>query len=285
MRKVLLAILLLQALAVSPAAAQSTVPVLRYIPPTNATQIGTGRPDDYSFSGFNGSVQIYPFQPFTGDIRQGFETTLLRHWIATQYQEQNRSALQFAAASVPGAELALVATFMETGYVRLHRRVLVVAGSHAAIIDASAGTQQSFALLSQHLGELGNSLRVEAARAPAPLTVAGGRAVAGLYQGMAMKVTVNTIGGGLYNKPALHYYLFSADGRVYRKYDFPPVQAANIASFDFDAAERVDRSNSGRYTIDNGKLMIRMQDQLSDIVTEPPRDGVLMINSVTYRRQ
>jgi hypothetical protein len=60
-----------------------------------------------------------------------------------------------------------------------------------------------------------------------------------------MKVTVNTIGGGLYNKPALHYYLFSADGRVYRAYDFPPVAAANIELFDFDGAERTDRMNSG----------------------------------------
>jgi hypothetical protein len=122
-------------------------------------------------------------------------------------------------------------------------------------------------------------------RAPAALTGAGGRAVAGLYQGMAMKVTVNTIGGGLYNKLALHYYLFSVDGRVYRRYDFPPVAAANIASFDFDAAEQADRSNSGRYTIDSGRLIIRMKDQLPEIVTEPPRNGVLMINSVTYQRQ
>jgi hypothetical protein len=291
MRNALLAILvlqifLLQALAVTPAAAQSTVPVLRYTPPANAIQIGTGRPDDYNFTGFNGSVQIYPFQPFTGNIQQAFQTNLLRQWIAPQYQEQNLGgAPQFAAASVPGADLTLVATFLETGYVRIRRRVLIIAGNHAAIVDASAGTQQSFAALSQYLGVLGDSLRVDTARAPAPLTVAGGRAVAGLYQGMAMKVTVNTIGGGLYNKPALHYYLFSADGRVYRKYDVPPVAPANIASFDFDAAEQADRSNSGRYTIDNGRLIIRMQDQLPDIVTEPPRDGVLTINSVTYKRQ
>ena len=286
MRNAHLAIFILQALAMTDAAAQSTVPVLRYTPPMNAVQIGSGLPDDYSFSGFNGSVQIYPFRPFTGDIQQGFQTNLLRHWIAPQYQEQNLGgAPQFAGASVPGADLALVATFLETGYVRLRRRVLIVAGNHAAIIDASAGTEQSFAALSQYLGALGDSLRVEAVRAPAPLTVPGGRSVTGLYQGTAMKVTVNTIGGGLYNKPALHYYLFSVDGRVYRRYDFPPVAAANIASFDFDAAEQADRSNSGRYTIDNGKLVIRMQDQLPDIVTEPPRNGVLTINSVTYQRQ
>src|SRR5205814_7567404 len=110
----------------------------------NATQIGTGRPDDYSFSGFNGSVQIYPFQPFSGTIQQDFRSNLLRHWIAPQYQEQNLGgAPQFIAASVPCDDVVLVATFLETGYVRLRRRVLIVAGNHAAIIDASSGTQQS----------------------------------------------------------------------------------------------------------------------------------------------
>jgi hypothetical protein len=99
------------------------------------------------------------------------------------------------------------------------------------------------------------------------------------------KVAVNPIGGGVFNKPAVHYYLFSADGRVYRKYDSPPVALVNIASFDFDTAEQADRSNSGRYTINSGRLIIRMEDQLRDIITEPPRDGVLTINSVRYQRQ
>jgi len=286
MRKVLLAILVLQALAVTDAAAQSTVPVLRYTPPANATQIGTGRPDDYTFIGFNGALQVYPFRPFTGDIRAAFQMSLLRDWITPQYQEQNiGDTPQFMNIAVPGADLAMFVTFLETGYVRVHRRVLIVAGAYAAIIDASAGTQQSFAALLPYLAAVGNSLRVDAARAPAALTVEGGRAVAGLYQGVEIKVTVNTIGGGFINKPALLFYLFSADGRVYRKYDSPPVAAANIASFDFGAAEQGDRSNSGRYTIDGGKLIIRMEDQLPDIVTDPPKDGVLTINQVTYRRQ
>src|SRR5262249_49350658 len=104
-------------------------------------------------------------------------------------------------------------------------------------------------------------------------------------QGIAMKVMVNTIGGGLYRQRASHYYLFSADGRVYRRYDFPPIAAANIASFDFDAAEQTDRPNAGRYTIDGGQRVSRVGDQQRDIGTAPPRDGVLTINAVDYRRQ
>jgi hypothetical protein len=285
MPNALLVVLALLVFPVIDAAAQSTVPVLRYSPPANAIQIGTGSPDDYTFTGFNASLQIYPFRPFVGNIQQGFQATLLRDWIAPRYKEQGVSQLQFTSWPMQGADLVIVADFLETGYVRLRKRLLIVAGDYAAIIDASSGTQQSFAALLPYLVALGSSLRVEATRAPDALTPAAGRAIAGLYQGMAMKVTVNTIGGGLYNKPALHYYLFSADGRVYRKYDFPPVAAANIELFDFDAAERTDRMNSGRYTIDGGRLIIRIQDQLPDIVTTPPSDGALTINSVTYQRQ
>jgi len=270
---------------VTDAAAQSTVPVLRYSPPANAIQIGTGLPDDYTFTGFNASLQIYPFRPFTGNIQQGFQATLLRDWIAPRYKEQGVSQLQFTSWPMQGADLVIVGDFLETGYVRLRKRLLIVAGDYAAIIDASSGTQQSFAALVPYLVALASSLRVEVTRAPAALTPVAGRAVAGLYQGMAVKVTVNTIGGGLYNKPALHYYLFSADGRVYRKYDFAPVAADNTELFDYDEAERIDRMNSGRYTIDGGRLIIRMQDQLPDIVTTPPSGGALTINSVTYQRQ
>ncbi len=286
MRNALLAILVLEVLAVTHAAAQSSVPVLRYTPPANATQVGMGQPADYNFNGFNGSLQVYQFRPFTGDIEQAFRANLLRDWISPRYQEQQiGGAPQFTAASIPGADRVFAATFLETGYVRLRWRAVIVSGNYAAIIDASAGTQQSFAALSKSIDALGSSLRIETARVPAALATADGRAVAGRDQGPAMKVTVNTIGGGLYRQPALHFYLFSADGRVYRRYDFPPVAAADIASFDFDAAEQSDQPNAGRYTIDGGRLIIRMGDQQPDIVTDPPRDGALTINAVTYHRQ
>jgi hypothetical protein len=271
---------------VSDAAAQSSVPLLRYAPPANATQVGMGMPADYSFNGFNASLQVYQFRPFTGDIRQAFQTNLLRDWISPRYQEQNVGGTpQFAAPAIPGADFALTVAFLETGYVRYRWRAVIVSGNYAAILDASSGAQQSFAALSQSLDVLGGSLRIETARAPAALTTADGRAVAGLYRGTAMRVTVNTIGGTLYRTPALLFYLLSADGRVYRRYDFPPVEAASIAAFDFDAAEMSDRPNSGRYAIEGGRLIIRMGDQQPDIVTVPPRNGVLTIDQVDYQRQ
>jgi hypothetical protein len=97
---------------------------------------------------------------------------------------------------------------------------------------------------------------------------------------------VDTIRGGHSNLSALHYYLFSAGGRVYRQYDFPPGPGGNIALFDFDAAELSDRQNSGRYTVDGGELIIRMEGQQPEtIVTNVPTKGIVTIYGVPYERQ
>jgi hypothetical protein len=276
---------------VTKAAAQSTVPVLRYTPPANAYQSAMAPPDDYAFNGFDASVQIYPFRPFTGNIQQAFQMTLLRDWIAPQHQEENLGAPPaFGTVAVPGADLTMVANFVENivGLPRPHTRMLIIVGNQAAIVDASAGTAQGWQAAMPFLTALGDSLRVEveAVHAPAPLTAAAGRAVAGLYKGITSKTMSNPFGVGVYTTRALLFYLFSADGRVYRHYDALDVPGGNIAHFDFDTAERNDRENSGRYTVDGGKLIIRMEGQQPEtIVTDTPREGRLTINAVHYERQ
>ena len=56
--------------------------------------------------------------------------------------------------------------------------------------------------------------------------------------------------------------------------------------FDFDAAERRDAANSGRYTVDGDKLIIQMGGPAPQtIVTSVPRDGTVTINTVLYKRQ
>jgi len=52
--------------------------VLRYTPPANVFRQAIQPAEDYSFNGFNASLQVYQFRPFTGDIRQGVQRTLLR---------------------------------------------------------------------------------------------------------------------------------------------------------------------------------------------------------------
>ena len=75
-----------------------------------------------------------------------------------------------------------------------------------------------------------------------------------------------------------------ADLRVYHHYDALDVPDGNIAYFDFDAAERNDPRNAGRYLVDGGKLIIHMPGQQS-INTDAPTNGILTIYGVDYRRQ
>lgn len=196
--------------AMTDAAAQSTVPVLRYTPPANAFQAGTGSPDDYAFNGFNASVQVYPFRPFTGNIQQAFQMTLLRDWIALQYQEQNPGEPpQFGIGAVAGADRVIIAQFVEIGYFRLRSRMLIVVENQAAIIDVSAGTEQSSNAAIPFVNAMVASMSVEASCAPTPLTTEAGCGVAG-YMGMAPKGMSYLNAVGTRTISAKSFYLFSA---------------------------------------------------------------------------
>ena len=265
-----------------------TVLILDYIAPANAFRAGA---DDYSFNGFNASAQVYGFRPFSGDIVQAFQMTLLRDWIAPMHREENVGAPpSFQQIAIPGAEFAVAANFVENivGLPKPHMRLLIVARGAAAIFDASAGTAQSWQQAVPYVNAMAGTLRVEAAAAPPRLTRSDGLAVAGLYVGMKSKymaTMVNIIGSG-YWTPALHYYLFSADGRVYRAYDRLDVPGGAIAAFDFDRAERADPVSSGRYTVAGDKLLIQMEgNQPETIVADVPQGGSLTINSTVYNRQ
>ena len=282
-----LTVLALVALMASgPASAQTHV--LRYTPPANVFRSSVPPVDNYAFNGFNAQVQVYEFRQFTGDIAQAFQRTLLREWISPMYQEENVAGPpNFQRTVLPGADLVLTAGFSENrvGLPRPHLRMLIVAGSEAAIVDASAGTVQSWQQAVPALNQMAGTLRVEKGHAPAPLTAAAGRGIAGLYMGIKpkyMATMVNVTGSG-YWQNAAHYYLFSADGRVYRAYD--QLEAPG-GRFDFDAAEHRDAMNSGRYTVDNGKLVIMMKgDDRERIVADVPKDGTLVINTIPYKLQ
>ena len=90
--------------------------------------------------------------------------------------------------------------------------------------------------------------------------------------------------GGFVN--ALHMYLFSENGRVYRAYDDVQAPGGDIGRFDFDEAEVVDPVNSGRYTIEGGQVILRMGERHDETIVVPmPRDGRLTIETVEYRRR
>jgi hypothetical protein len=275
-------------LLAAPAQGQDATHVLHYTAPQNVFRAGIQPAEDYSFNGFNASVQVYQFRPFSGNIQQAFQANLLRDWIAPMHKEENVAGKPaFQKLSIPGADLAIAASFAEArvGLQRPHNRILIIAGNDVALVDASAGTPQSWQQAVQALNQMASTFRVEAVKAPAPLTAAAGNAVAGLYQGMKQKymATMYNVTGSGYYQTALHFYLFSADGRVYRAYD---QLSAPGGRFDFDAAARRDPMNSGRYTVDGGKLILKMnRDNPETIVADAPRDGSVTINTVTYKRQ
>ena len=115
-----------------------------------------------------------------------------------------------------------------------------------------------------------------------------GAKIAGLYVGTKPKYIVDLNGpvGSGTHVPALHYYLFSADGRVYRAYDTLAVPGGDVRRFDFNAAQRADPVNSGRYTVKGNQLTIQMGDQQPEtIITAAPQDNRITIETVLYVRQ
>jgi hypothetical protein len=118
---------------------------------------------------------------------------------------------------------------------------------------------------------------------------AAGRAIAGLYMGFARKYMTDLQRGPAYGyyTNALQYYLFSADGRVYRHYDELKVPGNDPARFDFTGAQREDPVNSGRYAIRGDSIYVRMgtTQQPETFAFRAPSVGSIQIGSVNYKRQ
>lgn len=265
-------------------------PVLRYDAPENFMRSAVYPPDDYVSTLFNASIQVYPFEPFTGDIAETFQRTLLRDRIDAQHREENVASMpQFGRLEIPGAEAVFYANFSENivGLLRPHIRFVIVAGRVAAIVDASANNISLWPRLVPALNGLVHTMRVERASAAPSVTDGPGPAglvIAGLYQGTKPKFMTGLTFQPSYFIPALHFYLFSPTGRVYRAYDEIRAPGGDIRRFDFDAAQRSDPANSGRYTIKNGKLYIKMGDEPM-ISTAAPGGNAVTIESVAYVRQ
>jgi hypothetical protein len=280
---------------VTNAIAQQEIPMLHYDPPPNFYRSAITPPDDYSASEFNAALQVYHFRPFSGNIEQMFQQTLLREWIDPRFQETNVAGQpEFRLISVAGAQIVLTARFAENiaGVLKQRMRMVIVASGTAAIVDASANNATTWQRAVPTLNTFAASLRVEAG-APAPSIAEGpgpaGRAVAGLYMARTFKDVVDMnrpVGSNMTRVPALHYYLFSADGRVYCAYDELPLPGGGVGRFDFEAAQRADPVNSGRYSVKGNQLLIQMGGQPPrNITTAMPRGNRVIIDAVEYMRQ
>lgn len=143
-------IVLALALTVTGATAQPVVRVLRYAPPADTYRAAaSGAVDDYTFNGFNASVQVYQFRPFSGDIRQAFQATLLRDWITVTHQEENLAGPPtFAPFNVPGAQYAVIANFAEAAEEAGSDRrfVLTVRSRRFALVETQSPAPKSASL-------------------------------------------------------------------------------------------------------------------------------------------
>jgi hypothetical protein len=288
-------LMMMMALSMTNATAQEkslteTVPVLHYDTPPNFMRSAVYPLDDYLSTQFDASIQVYPFERFTGNIAEMFQRTLLRDRIDAQHREENVASMpQFGRLEIPGAQAVFYANFSENivGLLRPHARIVIVAGGAAAIVDASASNGSLWPRLVPELNALMHTMRVDTASAPPSVTDGpgpGGRTIAGLYRGTKSKFMTGLTFQPSYFIPALHFYLFSTTGRVYRAYDQIPGLRGDSTRFDFDAAQKSDPENSGRYTIKNGKLYIQMGGEPM-ISTAAPDGNTVTIQSVTYVRQ
>ena len=281
--------------ATHPSRAQTPAPELDFKDPPGFYRSAAYPPADFSAGDVNASLQVYPFRAVAGDVRQAFSRTLLRELIDPRYQETNVApGARLDAITIPGADLVLRARFREmvAGLPHERMRLVVVSGAAAAIVDASAGSMAAWQHVLPALNAFSTTLHVESA-APepavdAPPPSAAARAVAGLYMGFRSKYVADLVRGPGYGRwvTAAHYYLLSADGRVYRAYDELAVPGNDPARFDFAAAARADPANSGRYTVRGDSLVVRIGAAPPEtFAARLPTAGILVIGAVRYERQ
>jgi len=277
------------------AGAQAPLPELKFEDPPRFLRSGAYPPADFSSQDVNASLQVYPFRPFGGDVRQAFSRSLFRDLIDPPYREDNVAAVaKLDGITLPGADYVLRARFNEViaGMPRERLRMAIVSGGAVAIVDAQANSLTSWQHVLPQLNAFASTLRVvSGAPEPdytAPVGVAG-RGIAGLYMGFTRKYMTDLQRGPAYGyyANAVQYYLFSADGRVYRHYDELKVPGRDPARFDFSAAEREDPVNSGRYTIKGDSVFVRLgpPERPERFALRVPRGNAISIGSVSYTRQ
>lgn len=296
-RFVTLAAAALLALAAPTVRAQS-VPTLTYAPPTNFSREASAPVESYLSQEVNASLQVYPFRPFAGDLRQQFAQTLFRDWIHPNYREANVAAPPgFSAERAPGADEVIFGQFMENagGAQRPHMRVAVLAHHAVALVDMSANSMYSWQRAWPAMLAFLTSMKVDAsapAVEPPPVATsqpsAPRRGIAGVFAGITTRMMSDLQRGPGYftNQPALHYYIFSPNGQFYRTFEAPELPGGDVTRFDYRAAARADPDNSGTYTVVGNSITLRTGGSQPESITGRIIDQrSLSIKLITYDRQ
>jgi hypothetical protein len=78
-------------------------------------------PESYLSNQFNASIQIYPFEPYNGNIEALFQRTLLQDRIDPRFREENvANQPRFGKDEMPGAQIVLFAVFAENRVALYH---------------------------------------------------------------------------------------------------------------------------------------------------------------------
>lgn len=275
---------------------QDAMPRLTYTPPADLYHSALRPPEIYESTRINASIHVYDFRSAPPDVVDHFHRTMLRDWIAPQYQEmQLAGPPAFGRWMMAGADSAHYAQFAEAqsfgGASRPRLRGLIVAQGAAAMLDAHAQSPQAWTIASPSFQALLSTVRVETgARTTRSAATSATRSFAGLYVGVKPKF-ISAIGPGIGAGSggfvqARHMYLFSDDGRVYRAYDDISAPGGDARRFDFDQASRADPVNSGVYAITGGQVTIRMGERFDEVIVAPlEQPGQLTIATVPYFRQ
>ncbi len=270
------------------ALAQATLPELKFVDPQGFYRSASYPPADFSSTEVNASLQIYPFRPVDGDVRQRFSRTLLRDLVDARYQEMAVAAGAIVdAVAMPGADIVLRARFREVvaGQLQERMRMAVVVGTAVAIVDATASNMASWQRIVPRLNAFWATVEIERGT-PEPIFAApstsAGRDVAGIYMGLGNKydaIRHQTI-------YAAYYYLLSANGRVYRAYDELSVPGNDPARFDFAGAQRADPVNSGEYVLRDGSIVMRLgSPQRPETIVTRLAGNKFVIGKIEYERQ
>jgi len=287
--------LLLLLTRLEPSARGQTPPHLSYTPPADLYHSALRPPEVYESTKINASIHVYDFRSAPADVVDRFRRTMLREWITPQYQETQLAGPPTFAVwpAMPGADAVHYAQFSEVqsfgGGARPRLRVLIVAGSAAAILDLQAQSPQAWSVAYPSFQALISTIRVDAGGRTTRSETPAMRSYAGLYVGTKPKF-ISVIGAGVGAGSggfvqATHLYLFSADGRVYRAYDGISAPGGDPRRFDFDEAARADPVNSGVYTVTGNQLTIQMGERQDEVTVVPLESGRVTIGTVTYVRQ
>lgn len=285
---------LIAALAPSSATAQQQMlPTLRYDPPPNFYRSASTPPEQYSSNAVNAYLVVYPFRPDPASLLQAYRETMLRGWIDPQYQETNIVGPPgIATGTMPGADTTIVWSFAENiaGQERPHLRVAILARGAVAVLDLSANSQYSWQQAWPAMEVTLRSMRVvmPSAVAAAPNASPATRGFAGVYMGMKGHYVVDLnrpVGSGSW-QTAPHFYLFSANSRVYRGFNLLVTTSSDVGRFDFDEAQRTDPESSGRYAVQGDQLVMQFGGPQPERITTMIRPGAstLTIDSVIYER-